>query len=402
MGIEDQLRTIARGTEDILGRERLPGLLQEGRILNIKFGIDPTAPDIHLGHTVPLQKLRQFQLMGHNIHLIIGNYTAMIGDPSGRSETRPMLTAEEIAANVETYATQVFKLLDPERTELLYNADWLGKFSGEDMIQLASKHTVQQLLHRRDFANRIKEGRPLSVAELLYPLLVGYDSVHLKTDIELGGTDQLFNFQASRSLQKAYGQEPEVVLTLQLLEGLDGERKMSKSLGNAIGVTDEAFDMYGKVMSISDTLMLRYFELLSDVPVGELDNIKEVVEVGSENPMTYKQQLARELVEKYHGSEAAMAAEKQFDAIHRGIGNPTDLESAIIPYSSESDLGIIPVLRASGRVSSNGEARRLIKQGGVRIGGSVVTEFDYQIEPTDGLVLQVGKRYHRELKFEHS
>ncbi|MFW9876182.1 MAG: tyrosine--tRNA ligase, partial [Candidatus Thorarchaeota archaeon] len=373
---------------------------KKGKPLKVKLGLDPTAPDIHLGHTVPFQKLKQFQEMGHNIHLIIGDYTARIGDPSGRSDTRPMLTQEQIAANVGTYATQVFRLLDPERTELLYNSQWLGKFSGTDLIQLASKHTIQQLLQRRDFSNRIKENRPLSVAELIYPLLVGYDSVHLKTDIELGGTDQLFNFVASRAIQGAYGQIPEVVLTLPLLEGIDGVRKMSKSLGNAIGVTDKPFDIYGKIMSIDDTLMVKYFELLSDVSVNELDSIKESMQKGTVNPMNYKQQLARELVDRYHGLEASLDAEKQFNKVHRRGGVPEDLELTQVPYSSESDLRIINVLRISGRASSNGEARRLLQQGGVRINGDVIKYFDYLLKPKDGTILQVGKRYFRELQFK--
>ena len=400
MNLEDQIRTIERGTVDIIGRERVPELLKEGRKLNIKFGIDPTAPDIHFGHTVPFQKLRQFQEMGHNIHLIIGDYTAMIGDPSGRSETRPMLTPEKITANVGTYAAQVFKLLDPERTELLYNSQWLGQFSGTNLIHLASKYTVQQLLQRRDFSNRIKENRPLSVSELIYPLLVGYDSVHLKTDIELGGTDQLFNFVASRAIQGAYGQTPEVVLTLPLLEGTDGVRKMSKSLGNAIGVTDEPFDMYGKIMSITDPIMVKYFELLSDVPVSELDAIKGSMDKGTANPMDYKQQLARELVGRYHGLEAALDAEKQFNKVHRRRGLPEDLEQTQITYSIESYLGIVNILRLLGRASSNGEARRLLEQGGVKIDGDVIKDFNYLLKPEGGTILQVGKRYFREILFK--
>lgn len=400
MNLEYQIKSIERGTVDIIGRERVPELLKEGRKLNIKFGIDPTAPDIHLGHTVPLQKLRQFQEMGHNIHLIIGNYTATIGDPSGRSETRSMLTPEKIASNVKTYSEQVFKLLDPKKTELLYNAEWLGDFSGSDLIQLASKSTVQQLLQRRDFSKRIKENRPLSVAELIYPLLVGYDSVHLKTDIELGGTDQLFNFVVSRAMQVAYGQTPEVVLTLPLLEGTDGVRKMSKSLGNAIGVTDEPFDMYGKIMSVSDPVMIKYYELLSDVPVDEFESIKESMETGTANPMHYKQQLARELVGKYRGLEDSINAEKQFNKVCRRRGLPEEIEKTQVLYSSGQDLGIVNVLRLSGRASSNGEARRLLQQGGVRIDGNVVKDLDYSINPENGTILQVGKRYFRELQFK--
>lgn len=400
MDLENQIQTIERGVVDILGRERIPELLKGGRKLNIKFGIDPTTPDIHLGHTVPLQKLRQFQDMGHNIQLIIGDYTAMIGDPSGRSETRPMLTRGQITDNVQNYATQVFKLLDPKLTELLYNSLWLGKFSGADLIQLASKHTIQQLLQRRDFGNRIKENKPLSVAELIYPLLVGYDSVHLRTDIELGGTDQLFNFVASRAIQTVYGQTPEVVITLPLLEGVDGVKKMSKSLGNAIGVKDEPFDMYGKIMSISDQLMIKYFELLSDVPVEELRLIKDAVNKGTTNPMEYKQQLARELVQKYHGLEEAIHAEKQFNRIHKGRGLPEELEQIEIPYSSNLDLGIISVLKLTGKACSNSEARRLLQQGGVKINGKMIKSVEYIIKPEESTILQVGKRYFRGLHFK--
>ncbi len=244
MTLEDQLNEFRRGTVNILTEEELVRKLKQNRPLNVKFGVDPTAPDIHLGHTVPLQKLKQFQDLGHNIQLIIGNYTVMIGDPSGRSETRPPLTREEIENNMETYQKQVFKVLDPKKTPLVYNSLWLEKFSGTDIIKLGSKYTVQQLLQRRDFGERIKQNRPLSVTELLYPLLVGYDSVHLKSDVEIGGTDQLFNFMASREIQKAYEQEPEVIITLPLLEGVDGVKKMSKSFGNAIGVNDDPNDMY--------------------------------------------------------------------------------------------------------------------------------------------------------------
>lgn len=256
MILEDQLNGFRRGTEDILTEDELIRKLKQNRPLNVKFGVDPTAPDIHLGHTVPLQKLKQFQDLGHNIQLIIGDYTAMIGDPSGRSETRPTLTREEIENNIGTYQKQVFKVLDPDKTDLVYNSQWLEKFSRTDVIKLCSKYTVQQLLQRRDFGERIKQTKTLFVTELLYPLLIGYDFVHLKSDVEIGGTFQLFNLMASREMQKAYGQEPEVIITLPLLEGIDGVKKMSKSFGNAIGVNDDPNDMYGKIMSISDDLMI--------------------------------------------------------------------------------------------------------------------------------------------------
>ncbi len=401
MNIDDQVREITRGTIDVISTDELKSKLSENRPLNIKFGIDPTAPDIHLGHTVPLQKLKQFQDMGHVIHLIIGDYTAQIGDPSGKSETRPMLTPDQIQANLATYTDQVFKILDPDRTDLLFNSQWLDQFSGRDMIDLGSRYTVQQLLQRRDFGNRIKEGRPLSVTELLYPLLVGYDSVHLHSDIELGGSDQLFNFTASRALQSAYGQKPEVIMILPILEGLDGVQKMSKSLGNAIGVRENPDDMYGKIMSISDDLMIKYYELLSDVPVSQLDEIKTNVKAGKENPMVYKKGLARELVARYHGVQEAQQAEYRFEEVHQRRHNPDELESLQIPYSSESDLGLISIVRLSGRASTNSEARRLIQQSAVRINDEPITDINYRVTPEDGSVLRVGKRFFKELYFKH-
>ncbi len=401
MPLEDQLKVIKRGTLDILSEDELRRKLSQQSVLNIKFGIDPTAPDIHLGHTVPLQKLKQFQDMGHNIHLIIGDYTAKIGDPSGRSETRPMLSNEQIARNLETYTTQVFKILTPEKTTLLYNSDWLGAFSGEDLINLASKYTVQQMLQRRDFSKRIAENRPLSVAELFYPLLVGYDSVHLKTDVELGGSDQLFNFMASRDLQTAHGQVPEVVIILPLLEGLDGHKKMSKSLGNAIGVTEPAEDMYGKIMSVSDLLMVKYFELISDVGVAELEAIKSAVSTGSQNPMLYKKQLARELVTRYHGSDAAINAQNAFETVHQRKSLPEIVQGLDVHYSQNNDLSLVSVLRLSGRAKSNSEARRLIEQKSVRLNLEPVTNLDYRLSPEDGAVLQVGKNFARQLYFKH-
>mgnify|MGYP001239469619 CR=1 FL=1 len=393
MEVKKQIEEFTRGAIDVLGAESLESKLREDRPLNIKFGVDPTAPDIHLGHTVPLQRLRKFQNYGHNIQLIIGDYTAMIGDPSGKSETRPMLTPEEIQHNMETYTTQVFKLLDPEKTELLYNSAWLGDFSGADMLKIGSKHSVQQLLQRRDFKNRIESGNPLSVTELFYPLLVGYDSVHLKTDVEIGGTDQLFNFLASREMQKAYGLSEETVITLPMLEGLDGVKKMSKSLGNAIGVTEKPNDMYGKIMSLSDDSMWKYYELLSDSPVDEIGGMKS----SGENPMGHKMRLASEIVEKYHGTEAARISGDYFSQVHRRKNLPEDLEALSIKY--RPDLQLIEILRESGRTKTNGEARRLVQGGGVRINGEKISDPYYKISSEDGQVLQVGKKFYRELKF---
>ena len=401
MTLEDQLAKFRRGIVDILTEEELVEKLKQNRHLNVKFGVDPTAPDIHLGHTVPLQKLKQFQDLGHNIQLIIGDYTAMIGDPSGRSKTRPILSREEIESNMETYQRQVFKILDSNKTSLLYNSQWLEKFSGTDIIRLGSKYTVQQLLQRRDFGERIKQNRPLSVTELLYPLLVGYDSVHLKSDVEIGGTDQLFNFMASREIQKAYGQEPEVIITLPLLEGTDGVKKMSKSFGNAIGVNDNPDNMYGKIMSISDDLMLKYYELLSETSLEEFQKIKEAISSGSVNPMEYKQRLAREIVSRYHGQNFALSAEERFNYVHRMKNIPEKLEEQVIKYSpNEGKLSIVKLLRQMGRIKSNSEARRLIKQGGVRLDGDNIKDIDYVVSPQNGQVVQIGKRYFRRLKYE--
>ena len=296
----------------------------------------------------PSYELKQFQDLGHHIQLVIGDDTAIIGDPSGRSETRPMLSREEIEKNMETYQRQVFKILDPDKTELLYNSEWLGSFSGTNLINLCSKYSVQQLLQRRDFNSRIKQNRPLSITELLYPLLVGYDSVYLGSDIEIGGTDQLFNLVISREIQKAYGQEPEVIITLPILEGIDGIKKMSKSLGNAIGVDDDSNDMYGKIMSISDDLMLEYYKLLSQISVDELERIKKNVRDGKVNPMEYKQRLAREIVSRYHGQDAAVSAEEMFNRVHRMKKVPENLEEQIIKYpTNEKGLSIICLLYTS-------------------------------------------------------
>ncbi len=401
MTFEDQLKEIRRGTVDILTENELFRKLKKKRPLNVKFGVDPTAPDIHLGHTVPLRKLKQFQDLGHKTQLIIGDYTATIGDPSGRSETRPILNREEIERNMKTYQEQAFKILDPNRTELIYNSVWLGQFSGTDMIKLGSKYTVQQLLQRRDFRERIKQNKPLSVTELLYPLLVGYDSVHLKSDIEIGGTDQLFNFVASRVIQKAYGQEPEVIITLPLLEGVDGVKKMSKSLDNAISVSDNPNNIYGKIMSISDDLMLRYYELLSDTSIEELQEIKETITTGSVNPMRYKQKLAREIVSRYYDKDHSVSAEERFNRVHRRRDIPNQLEEEAIRYSIDrKGLPIISILKQIGRAKSNSEARRLIEQRGVRLDGEVIDDIYYSVSPKNGQVIQVGKRYFKKLKYE--
>jgi tyrosyl-tRNA synthetase len=311
-----------------------------------------------------------------------------------------MLTKEEISKNFKTYTEQVFKILDPERTNLLYNSDWLSKFSGEDMIRLSSKYTVQQMLQRRDFGKRLDENKPLSIAELVYPLLVGYDSVHLKSDIELGGSDQLFNFMTSRDLQVIHGQKPEVVLILPILEGLDGVKKMSKSLGNAIGVNETPFEMYGKIMSINDQLMLKYYELLSDVSTEALDHIKNVVQTGIENPMVYKKKLAREIVTRYHSSEFANDAELRFSQIYQNRKRPQNLESFTFKYGNNIPITILDLLRESGRVPSNSEGRRLLDPGGVRLNNELIKDPTYVVIPKDELVLEIGKRYLKKVIFD--
>ncbi len=397
--LEDQLMEINRGVVGILTKKELIDKLNEERPLNIKFGVDPTAPDIHFGHTIPLQKLKQFQDLGHNIQLVIGDYTAMIGDPSGKSETRPMITKDQIEKNLETYNNQVFKILDKNRTQLFYNSSWLSQFSGTDILELGKNYTVQQLLQRRDFNERIKNNKPLSITELLYPLLVGYDSVHLKSDVEIGGTDQLFNFMASREIQKKYGQKPEVVITLPLLEGLDGIRKMSKSLGNTIGVNDTPEEMFGKIMSISDDLMIKYYGLLSNKTAKEIAQIQDGINNKGINPIEYKETLARELVTRYHDSEASEYAQDNFNKIYRERKNPENLDTYNIDYSTSS-LSIIELLRNMGKADSNGEARRLIGGGGVKLNGEKITDINYILKTKDEQTIQVGKRFHMRLHFQ--
>ncbi len=398
MKSEEQIKIVERGTVQIITPDGLIQKLYEERPLNVKFGVDPTAPDIHLGHTVPLQKLRQLQNLGHNAILVIGDYTAKIGDPSGRSKTRGMLSEEEIQRNMETYTSQVFKVLDPESTRIVYNSEWFNRFLLDDFLALGSRFTVQQLLARDDFRTRLEDGNPLSLPELIYQLLVGYDSVPLEADIEIGGTDQLTNFMTTRRIQELYGQAPEVVITLPLLEGLDGVRKMSKSYGNHIGVTDPPRDMYGKIMSISDPLMLRYYELLSDISGEELEKAREGIKTGNINPMDRKMELAREIVSRYHGPEATASAEIYFDQVHRRGSVPEDMEEVTLTYSDDG-ITVPSLLQMLGRTRSMSEGRRLIQQGGVRIGGSTISDIDYMIMGKGPVILNVGKRYFRKVDF---
>ena len=384
---------IRRGIDELLVEEELANKLRrsarEGRPLRIKLGLDPTAPDLHLGHTVVLNKMRQLQDLGHQVIFLIGDFTASIGDPSGRNVTRPPLTPEQIRENAETYFRQASLVLNPERTEIRYNSVWSEALGTRGMVQLASRYTVARILERDDFTKRMKAGVPISVHEMLYPLMQGYDSVALQSDLELGGTDQKFNLLVGRELQREYGQEPQCVLTMPLLEGLDGVEKMSKSKGNYVGITEPANTMFAKVMSISDTMMWRYFTLLSFRSMDEIDQLKAECEAGR-NPKEAKMLLARELVERFHGAGASEAAVEDFELRARG-GVPDEIEEVKL---SPAPRGIVAVLRDSGLVPSASEAGRMLAQGGVRVDGSVVS--DRGLELAAGTyVVQVGKRKFR-------
>lgn len=388
-----QLELLKRGTAEIVPEDELLAKLEKslatGRPLKVKLGLDPTAPDIHLGHTVVLNKLRQFQDLGHEVHLIIGDFTGRIGDPSGKSETRKQLTEEEIQANARTYQEQIFKVLDPARTSVYFNSEWLGKMTFADVINLAAKYTVARMMERDDFAKRFKEGIPISIHEFLYPLMQGYDSVILKADVELGGTDQKFNLLVGRSLQKEAGQEPQVAIMMPILEGTDGINKMSKSLGNYIGIMEDPNEIYGKTMSIPDELITRYFELVTRVPMDEIKAMADAMQKGAMNPRDAKMRLARELITMYHSAEAAEKAEERFKQVFQRHDIPEDVEEYAV---NESQMNLVRILTETGLVGSSSEARRMIKQGGVRIDGHKIEDEAAVVEITDGMVVQVGKR----------
>ena len=393
MNSEDQIAELERGAEEVLTRADLVRKLARGRPLIVKAGFDPTAPDLHLGHTVLLNKMRQFQQFGHHVTFLIGDFTGMIGDPSGRNATRPALTPQEIQANARTYEAQVFKILDRDRTRIDFNSRWLGKLTSADMVKLAAHYTVARMLERDDFAKRYKAGQPISIHEFLYPLAQGYDSVAMKADVELGGTDQKFNLLVGRSLQEAYGQEPQVVITTPLLEGLDGVNKMSKSLGNYIGITEAPDTMFGKVMSISDQLMWRYFELLSFRPLAEIGGLKRAAAEGR-NPRDIKFELAREIVARFHGAAAAEHAQGEFIARFQGRGVPEKIDTVRLELDGAPPR-VANVLKNTGLVASTSEANRLIDQGGVRMGADAhslakLTSRDTTL-PRGRYLLQVGK-----------
>jgi len=388
--VEEALAVIRRGTEEILVEDGLAKKLGQGRPLRVKAGFDPTAPDLHLGHTVLINKLRQFQDLGHEVLFLIGDFTGMIGDPTGKSVTRKPLTREEVLVNAATYEQQIFHILDPERTLVVFNSSWMGELRAADLIGLAAKHTVARMLERDDFSKRFRAGQPIAIHEFLYPLVQGYDSVALKADIELGGTDQKFNLLVGRQLQEAYGQEPQVVITLPILEGLDGVQKMSKSLGNYIAIADPPDEMFGKLMSISDDLMWRYFELLSFRRSTELGAWRDSVAEGA-NPRDVKFRLAEELVGRFHGPTAANRALEGFVARFQQGALPEEIPE-IEARTGGAGLLIANLLRDAGLVASTSEAIRMIGQGAVRIDGARVEDARLHCPPGPARVYQVGKR----------
>jgi len=384
--IEQSVQTIRRGCDELIVEAELVKKLTSGRKLRIKLGLDPTAPDLHLGHTVVINKLRDFQQLGHQVQFLIGDFTGMIGDPTGKNQTRPPLSREEILANAKTYREQAFKILDPDKTQILFNSEWSDKLGAEGIIRLAAKYTVSQLLERDDFSKRFAEERPIAVHELLYPLMQGYDSVAMKADVELGGTDQKFNLLVGRELQRAYGQEPQCVLTMPLLEGTDGREKMSKSLGNYIGITEPARDMFGKLMRISDELMWRYIELLSFAPAEKIASWKKEVASGG-NPREIKVEFAKEIVARFHSTAGAKKAEEEFNAMFRDRELPHDM-----PEVTVSETAIVKALKQADLVPSTSEAARMIEQGGVKINGEKVSDKNLTLRRGETLVIQVGKR----------
>lgn len=387
---QHQLQVIKRGCQELLIEEELTQKLGKNQPLRIKAGFDPTAPDLHLGHTVLLNKLRQFQDLGHHILFLVGDFTGMIGDPSGKNATRPPLTREQILQNAETYADQVFKILKSDQTEVVFNSAWMDQFSSADLIRLASTYTVARMLERDDFSKRYSENRPIAIHEFLYPLIQGYDSVALKADLELGGTDQKFNLLVGRELQKHYGQPPQCILTMPLLEGLDGTQKMSKSLNNYVGIDEPAAEIFGKLMSISDTLMWRYIELLSFQPLDTIHQWQQEVESGR-NPRDIKVLLAQEIVARFHSQSAAIQATKDFEARFSKGAMPENIPEQNL-YIENEQLALPQLLKQSGLTSSTSEALRMIKQGGVKLDGNKITNKEQTVPVNTTVIAQVGKR----------
>jgi tyrosyl-tRNA synthetase len=401
MNIDEQLAFLRKGAVEIIREDDLRAKLERsarnGIPLRIKLGADPTAPDIHLGHTVVIRKLRAFQELGHTVIFLIGDFTGLIGDPSGKSATRPQLTREEIAANAETYKAQIFKLLDPDKTEIRFNSEWMDRLGSDGFIRLASHVTVKQILERDDFSKRLKEERPIALHELLYPLTQAYDSVALQADVELGGTDQKFNLLMGRNLQREYEQDAQVCVVMPLLEGTDGVQKMSKSLGNYIGISEPPQEMFGKVMSISDELMWRYYELLTDMRAEEIARLRAAAAAGERNPRDIKVELAKRIIKDFHSQAEADAAEEEFNRIFRRKEAPDEVEKRAV----EAGKWKLPRLMVEYKLAtSTAEARRLIEQGGVRLNGEKCTRVDYEVDLLNGgkILIQVGKRRFIELE----
>jgi tyrosyl-tRNA synthetase len=399
--VAEQLALIKQGCHDIIREEELTARLEKaittGKPLRVKAGFDPTAPDLHLGHTVLIQKLKHFQDLGHQVIFLIGDFTGLIGDPSGKSETRPPLTEAEVKANAATYERQIFKILDPAKTLIDFNSRWMKAMAAQDLIRLAARHTVARMLEREDFHKRYTSQTPISIHEFLYPLIQGYDSVALKADVELGGTDQTFNLLVGRDLQREYGQAPQVVITLPLLEGLDGVQKMSKSLGNYVGIDEAPGVMFGKIMSVSDELMLRYYGLLTDITPLELTRLKEDLAQGNKHPRQVKEELAVMLVTRYHGREAAVQAAQEFAHIFREKGLPEEIEEVTFKVSA-GKLGLPRLLVDAGLSASTSEARRLVTQGGVQVDGDKVTDANLELAAGAAYLLKVGKRRFKRVK----
>jgi len=388
--VEEQLKVIRRGCDELLVEAELAERIASGRQLRVKLGMDPTAPDLHLGHTVVLNKLHQFQELGHHVQFLIGDFTGMIGDPTGKNTTRPPLSREQIQVNARTYREQVFKILDPDRTEILFNSTWSDKLGADGMIRVASTYTVARMLERDDFGKRFQSNQPIAIHEFLYPLMQGYDSVAMKCDIELGGTDQKFNLLVGRELQRHFGQRPQCILTMPLLEGLDGVNKMSKSLGNYVGIDEPPGEIFGKLMSVSDDLMWRYIELLSFESLETLARWRREVADGR-NPRDVKATFAREMAARFHSPDAARRAEEEFEARFRQGAMPEDMPELSVATGGEG-MGIAQVLKTAGLTASTSEALRMIEQGGVRIDGERVEDKALRLAPPRTLVLQVGKR----------
>jgi len=395
LSAKEQLDVIKRGAIEIIVEDdllkRLEKSVAKGQPLRVKAGFDPTAPDIHLGHTVLLNKMRQFQELGHEVFFLIGDFTGMIGDPTGKSETRKHLTKEEVVENAKTYQTQIYKILDPARTKIAFNSEWMSKMTAGDLVQLAAKHTVARMLEREDFKKRYQSEQPISIHEFLYPLIQGYDSVALKADVELGGTDQKFNLLVGRELQKEYGQQSQCIVMMPLLEGLDGVNKMSKSLGNYIGITEPAKEIFGKVMSVSDDLMFRFYELVSSVSLGELEKIKRDVKSGALHPMEAKKRLAAELADRFCGAGEGAKAREEFESVFSKKNMPDEVPVVEIAWEGEK-MKLVKIIALAGAAKSNSEARRLIQQNAVEVNEKPVKDADAELSSSGTYILRVGKK----------